>query len=564
MLFKKACPFCLAFYCAFLKQDITVKKISNIFCFCGECGMITQMTVETGDDVMREYAVAATEIQETMDFDVVVFGAGAAGLYTALNLDRRLSVAVLNKRGLEESNSMYAQGGIAAVVLKEDTYEHHVEDTLIAGAGLCDEDAVRVLVHEGPAEIKKLIDMGVPFDRDACGDIVVSREGAHRVNRIVHCGGDATGLHLTTTLAQEVCRRENITVLNGMTVFDILTDKNGAVSGVLGQDDCGNNVLIHTSYCVTATGGIGRVFRSSTNSNCATGDGIACALRAGAELKNMEFVQFHPTALIHPDANMRYFLISEALRGEGAVLRNRKWEAFMKDVHPMADLAPRDIVTRAISEQMHRYDLPNVYLDITSRSREFLSKRFPVIYEECMKRGIDIAVNWIPVIPVQHYFMGGIKTDLWGRSTVEGLYACGESSCSGVHGANRLASNSLLECLVFGNRCAQDINNHAVTERKNPEMPAGCKEEKEFDFDASRTHIRRNMTKKGGIIRNREKMEEAIELIGGYYDQLKQMNLKKRIQVETLNMATVGLQILNAAMARKKSVGAHFRSDEEK
>lgn len=498
-----------------------------------------------------------------MDFDVIVFGAGAAGLYTALNLDGRLSVAVLNKRGLEESNSMYAQGGVAAVVLKEDTYEQHVEDTLVAGAGLCDLDAVRVLVHEGPHEIQKLIDMGVPFDRDPCGDMVVSREGAHHVNRIVHCGGDATGLYLTTTMANDACKRKNITILNNVTVFDILTDGDGAAAGVLAQDDCGRNLLIRAPYCVAATGGIGRVYRNSTNSNCATGDGIACALRAGAELMNMEFVQFHPTALIHPDANMRYFLISEALRGEGAVLRNRRWEAFMKDVHPMADLAPRDIVTRAISEQMHRYDLPNVYLDITSRSREFLSSRFPVIYEECMKRGIDIAVNWIPVIPVQHYFMGGIKTDLWGRSSVEGLYACGESSCSGVHGANRLASNSLLECLVFGNRCAQDINGREPAERKKPELPTRKKSERQFDFEASRTHIRRNMTKKCGIIRNQEKMEEAANLLGDYYEQLVDMDLKGRMQVETLNMATVGLRILDAAMARKKSVGAHFRSDEE-
>jgi len=513
--------------------------------------------------LMREYAISAWQADEIIDFDVIVFGAGAAGLYTALNLDERLSVAVLNKRGLEESNSMYAQGGIASVVLEEDTFQHHIEDTLIAGAGLCDEEAVKVLVYEGPHEIKKLIDMGVPFDRDACGDIIVSREGAHRVNRIIHCGGDATGLHLTTTLAENVCRHSNITMMNGVTVFDILTDNDGAVAGVLAQDDCGRNVLIRAPYRVAATGGIGRVYRNSTNSNCATGDGVACALRAGAVLKNMEFVQFHPTALIHPDANMRFFLISEALRGEGAVLRNRKWEPFMKDVHPMADLAPRDIVTRAIADQMHRYDLPNVYLDITSRSREYLSNRFPVIYEECMKRGIDIAVNWIPVIPVQHYFMGGIKTDLWGRSTVEGLYACGESSCSGVHGANRLASNSLLECLVFGNRCAQDINGMEIPKRKETRLPAGKRPEREFDFEASRTHIRRNMTKKGGIIRNREKMEEAINLLEDYYDQLKNMDLKGRVQVETLNMATVGLEILHAAVARTKSVGAHFRSDDE-
>ncbi len=512
---------------------------------------------------MREYAVAAMQIGHTIDADVIVFGAGAAGLYAALNLDSRLSVALLNKRGLEESNSMYAQGGIASVVLEGDSTLSHIEDTLIAGAGLCDEQAVRVLVEEGPREIQKTLELGVPFDRDAGGNIVVSREGAHTFNRIIHCGGDATGLHLTTTLAAQASKRENINILNGMTVFDILTDRNGAVAGVLAQDAAGCNIVIRSLYVIVATGGVGRVYRNSTNSNIATGDGIASALRAGAVLQNMEFVQFHPTALIHPDANMRYFLISEALRGEGAILRNRKWEPFMQDVHPMADLAPRDIVTRAIASQMKKYDLPNVYLDITARSREFLSKRFPVIYEECMKRGIDIAMNWIPVIPVQHYFMGGIRTDLWGRTNVEGLYACGESSCTGVHGANRLASNSLLECLVFGNRCSQDINNREAGVRGQAEMPGECRGDViGIDFDACRTQIRRNMTKKGGIIRNKAKMEEARGVIGGYYDQLKGMNLASRLHVETLNMATVGLEILNAALKRKNSVGAHFRSDE--
>lgn len=513
---------------------------------------------------MREYAVSAGMPGQILDYDVVVFGTGAAGLYAALNLDERLSVAVLNKRGMEESNSMYAQGGIASVVLEEDTIENHVEDTLVAGAGLCDEEAVRVLVSEGPGEIQKLIRLGVPFDRDDSGNIIVSREGAHRYNRIIHCGGDATGLHLTITLSLNVSQRKNITVMNGITVFDILTDENNSVAGVLAQNADGNDLLIRAPFVIVATGGIGRVYRNSTNSNCATGDGIASALRAGAELKNMEFVQFHPTALIHPDTNMRFFLISEALRGEGAILRNRKWEPFMQNVHPMADLAPRDIVTRAIADQMHKYDLPNVYLDITSRTREFLSKRFPVIYEECMKRGIDIAMNWIPVIPVQHYFMGGIKTDLWGRATLDGLYACGESSCTGVHGANRLASNSLLECLVFGSRCAQDINSRELPKRKAPEVLKEFRKEAEIDYDAYRTQIRRNMTKKGGIIRNKEKMEEASRIIGDYYDQLKGIKLSSRLHVETLNMATVGLEILKAAIKRKKSVGAHFRCDDNK
>lgn len=512
---------------------------------------------------MREYAVAAFETGRTSDADVIVLGAGAAGLYAALNLDRRLSVALLNKRGSEESNSMYAQGGIASVILDGDTTQKHVEDTLIAGAGLCDEHAVRVLVQEGPAEIQKLIALGVPFDRDEKGCIAVSREGAHSFDRIIHCGGDATGLHITKTLAEKTAQRKNITVHSCLAVFDILTDENGSAAGVYAQDADGVNVQIRAPYVIVATGGIGRVYRNSTNSNIATGDGIAAARRAGAELKNMEFVQFHPTALIHPDANMRFFLISEALRGEGAVLRNRKWEPFMQDVHPQADLAPRDIVTRAIASQMKKYDLPNVYLDITSRSREYLSNRFPVIYHECMKRGIDIAMNWIPVFPVQHYFMGGIQTDLNGRTNVEGLYACGESSCTGVHGANRLASNSLLECIVFGNRCAQDINGRQMPARGKADRTEESRGSADgFDYEACHTQIRRNMTKKAGIIRNRKKMEEAAEVVGGYLERLHSMKDNSIDHVETLNMATVGMEILKAAMARKNSVGAHFRSDE--
>jgi L-aspartate oxidase len=407
--------------------------------------------------------------------------------------------------------------------------------------------------------------LGVPFDKDENNDITVSMEGAHSFNRIVHCGGDATGLHLTKTLIHLVSQSETITYMNKIALIDILTDENNEVTGVIAQDMDGKYVLFRTNSVIIASGGIGRIYRNSTNASCATGDGIAASIRAGAVVKNMEFVQFHPTALIHPDLNMRYFLISEALRGEGGILRNRKWEPFMQAVHPMADLAPRDIVSRAIVSEMRKCDLPNVYLDITSKSREFLSRRFPIIYEECMKRGIDIAVNWIPVVPVQHYFMGGVKTDLNGCTNITGLYVCGESSYTGVHGANRLASNSLLECLVFGRRCAAHINGLSKKELKPSKiLTSNLKNEEEFDFETCRTKIRNTMTKKGGIIRNQSELSEAIITIEEFDNQLKNIKFHHCVGVETLNMSTVSLCILKAALERKDSIGAHFRSDTAK
>ncbi|HPF56595.1 MAG TPA: FAD-binding protein, partial [Clostridiales bacterium] len=302
----------------------------------------------------------------TLEYDVAVVGMGVAGLYCALNIDPKLRVVIFNKFGEEESNSIHAQGGIASVTLKEDSVENHVHDTLVAGAGMCDEKAVMTLVSEGPENMVRLADLGVPFDKDAQGKLSITREGAHRCNRILHCGGDATGKHMTETLLARVHERENITILDHAMLIDIVEAADGGVAGILIEKD-GENILVKTPNAVIASGGIGRIYRNSTNAIAATGDGIAAAMRAGAAVENMEFVQFHPTAMIHPGVGGRYFLISEALRGEGAVLRNRRWEAFMKDVHPMADLAPRDVVSRAIIMQMQKYDLPNVYLDITSK-----------------------------------------------------------------------------------------------------------------------------------------------------------------------------------------------------
>lgn len=497
--------------------------------------------------------------------DVVIVGCGAAGLYTALNIESGLKCVVLNKSGTSQANSMYAQGGIAAVIDPSspgDDRESHFKDTLEAGAGLCDPDAVRVLVDEAWDNISELVRMGIPFDRKD-GDLLLTREGGHSFNRILHSGGDATGLHLTSGLLEQALKRPNIRILDGIFLADILTDINGRAAGVSCIDRNNDVLIIHSPSVVIASGGIGRVFRNSTNASCATGDGIAAAARAGAELKDMEFVQFHPTALTYPDDKGRFFLISEALRGEGAVLRNREWAAFMEKVHPLKDLAPRDIVSRAIISEMHRKNIPNVYLDITSRSRDFLRDRFPTIYEECMTRGIDIARDWIPVIPVQHYFMGGIKTDTDTKTNLPGLYACGEAACTGVHGANRLASNSLLECLVFGRRCAYQINGSIVKPLKCI-IPYNDNEglNSFTDPDPVSSEIRNMATRKCGIIRKRSELQEAAVRINEIKEMLKGVQITDIKRAEAFNRVQIASSVIEASLKRKISVGAHYIEEE--
>jgi L-aspartate oxidase len=502
-----------------------------------------------------------------IDTDVVIIGSGAAGLYTALNLDPGLKCVVINKSGLEYCNSMYAQGGIATVVWpnsQQDDPDRHFADTLVAGAGLCDKQAVRVLVDEAWSNIEQLIQLNVPFDMKE-GKLLLTREGGHDRNRILHCGGDATGSLLTCRLQEAAAQQDNIYVQEGMFLSDIITDE-AKVVGVVALDKQNKPHYFAASKVIIASGGIGRVYQNSTNDTCATGDGIAAAARAGAILKDMEFVQFHPTAFVYPNENGRFFLISEALRGEGGILRNKEGEAFMQGVHPLADLAPRDIVSRAIFSEMKKNNLPYVYLDITAKSRDFLKGRFPTIYAQCMAQGIDIAKDWIPVMPVQHYCMGGIQTDTDGQTNISGLYACGEAACTGVHGANRLASNSLLECLVFGRRCAHHINSSVVVSpqiRNCNFQKSLCQGHDKVDFDAYREEIRALTTKACGIIRNGKDLAEAYARMGEIYEILSGAELKTQESMETLNLCQIGLAILQACIQRKKSVGAHYRSDDE-
>lgn len=504
--------------------------------------------------------------------DVVIIGTGLAGVYTALHLDPELKVLLINKDGLDESNSMFAQGGIAAAVAPGDTPALHYEDSWVAGAGLNDPTALQVLVDEGPDNIRQLREWGVPFDLDPKGKLVVSREGAHKRDRIVHCHGDATGLYVTKTLVERLLEKPNCSIRNRSCLVDFLTDDQGAVAGILtlSTDTPDDYRVILARHVILATGGIGGLYPRTTNAAAATGDGLSAAIRCGASVADLEFIQFHPTALPYPDENGRCFLISEALRGEGAVLRNSKGETFMAQVHPQADLAPRDVVSRAIYRQMTETGAEHVWLDITHRKRSFLTKRFPMIYATCQKRGFDMATQWLPVAPVQHFLMGGVQTDLNGRTSVPGLRACGEAACTGIYGANRLASNSLLECLVFGRRIASSINdrpddfvsatgqpelNKPLRIVHHPDLPAG-------QVQAIRQQMRELMDRHCGILRDADGLKLAENKLIELGRELSNINIHDCFTLETCQMAIAARAIVHAAAARRSSIGAHFRTDD--
>ncbi|HLZ07232.1 MAG TPA: L-aspartate oxidase, partial [Chloroflexota bacterium] len=385
-------------------------------------------------------------------FDLIVVGSGLAGLHAALLGAKFGDVLLVTKANLVDSNTMYAQGGIAAALSAADSPSNHFDDTIAAGDGLCDPDAVRILVEEGPLRVRELIDLGVPFDR-VDGQIVSTREAAHSFPRILHAGGDATGARIETTVIQSVRTSRRITVRENCVVSDLIV-RDGAVVGVRTVDGSTGEVLdVSAGAVILATGGAGQLYAHTTNPIVATGDGIALAYRAGAAVADLEFVQFHPTALLVPGAPR--FLVSEAVRGEGGILRNSAGVRFVPAYDPRGELAPRDVVARAIAFEMQRTGDPCAYLDVTHLGADNFRKRFPTISRVCGEFGIDIGRDPIPVSPAAHYLMGGISTDVWGQSTVPGLYASGECACTGVHGANRLASNSLLEALVFSDRAVR-------------------------------------------------------------------------------------------------------------
>lgn len=512
---------------------------------------------------MKRYICNTTGSEvETHDIDVAVIGSGLAGMYAAHHLSRSLSCAVFTKDIIETSSSSLAQGGIAAVTERDDNFTYHFEDTMTAGAGLCDPEAVRVIVEEGPKEITELLKLGANFDLDSSGNLLTTREGGHGMNRILHAGGDATGLEMVRTLKKTVKNLGNITIYENSFVSDIITEDNRVCGLMVFMG--GKWHLFRTSYVIVATGGLGQIYRYTTNPAIATGDGFALAQRAGAALELMEFIQFHPTGLYTiENRNRQCFLISEAVRGEGGLLFNDAEERFMEGRHPLAELAPRDIVAREIYAEIQNQDSPYVRLDITHKPADFIIKRFPTIYSKCLEYGIDITKQFIPVGPVQHYMMGGVRTGLWGETNVKGLLACGEAASTGVHGANRLASNSTLECLVFGRRCAYVIN--GGYEKRSTDIPVPrdtAAAIKDTDAADRIIDIKGIMVKYCGILRNGKDLSHGLKRVQKILDDIEDVKLTSIKEMELYNIAMVAAQVLKGALERKESVGAHYRTDE--
>ena len=493
----------------------------------------------------------------TQHYDYIVIGSGIAGLYSALLAVEHGSVLILTKGGIADCNTQYAQGGIAAAVGPEDSPNYHLADTLAAGAGLCNEDAARILAEQGPQAISELVRLGVIFDT-ADGEVALGREAAHRMPRVLHAGGDATGARIELTLSS-LAHHSRIHVQEYVTTTRLLLGGDGrSVVGVAGLvNGEGEEVEYRGAHTVLATGGAGRLYRYTTNPEVTTGDGVALAFDAGAAVMDMEFYQFHPTALRLPGAPP--FLITEAMRGEGAVLRNVHGEAFMEGYHPQGDLAPRDVVSRSLLAEMRRTGAGHVVLDATHMPSERLAARFPSIYKTCLTHGLDITREPIPVSPAAHYMMGGVLTNTDGETTLPGLYACGEVACTGLHGANRLASNSLLETVVFGQR---------VVRRSLAGGWTGPRPEGALALQAESASSAGAPTMEGlqalnwsnvGIIRSKEGLEEAASVFAAWGEVAPEGG--DRAERELANMVTLGRLMAESALAREESRGAHFRTD---
>ncbi|MFO7636907.1 MAG: L-aspartate oxidase [Clostridia bacterium] len=497
---------------------------------------------------------------EIIDTDVLVMGSGIAGVYTALCIQPDIEVTVIAKEEINISNSALAQGGIAVSLGEEDSPRFHLEDTMQAGAGLCSEDRVWILVNEARENIMHLCDLGVNFDMHM-GNLSLTREAAHSQRRIIHAG-DFTGKEVCDKLIYSAEQRPNIIFKEKIFAIDILTSGK-EIRGLLVLDQkTGRTYIYRCKWLVCASGGFGQLYENTTNPIVATGDGMAMAYRAGCTLTDMEFVQFHPTVLHH--ANDKTFLISEAVRGEGAVLRNKHGKQFMSGYHEQGELAPRDIVARAIFSEMGKTDADCVYLDITFRDREYLMNRFPKIFATCLNYGIDISKDQIPVAPAEHYCMGGIITDINGRTEITDFYACGEVAGTNIHGANRLASNSLLEGLVFGRRIAEDINGNR-TYKTIGKLPAMKKEKSRENLSKPvieiEKEIKKTMNRNVGIIRSRESLEEAETGIDAILGEFKAFRCSSMAQMQVLNMATVAKTVIVSAIKREESRGAHYRTD---
>lgn len=499
--------------------------------------------------------------------DYAVVGSGVAGLRAAIELSQAGSVLVLAKSFLSDSATAWAQGGIAVALSDEDEIGLHEQDTINAGDGLCRPESVALLVEEGPKYITQLIEWGTEFDR-AGTKLAFTREAAHSRSRILHSHGDSTGREISRALLARANSIQHLHLRAHAFTTGLILDGNKAV-GVRFIDETDGTVHeLRANAILLATGGLGQIYKETTNPDVATGDGMAIAYEAGAVLSDMEFVQFHPTALAVKGAPR--FLLSEALRGEGGILRNINLERFMKRYNEAQELAPRDIVARAIVSEMHRTNAHHVYLDMTAKSKEFLEKRFPRIYSTCLTYGLDLATDVAPVCPAAHYMMGGVKTDLWGRTSIPGLYAAGETADTGVHGANRLASNSLLEGLVFGARSGQAMMQDApVAKRSSASLP-GKRAPQPDSPDAEkhahpahpeaplRTQIRDLMWRHVGILRNGKELKAALA-------QLEAMQISEaasaREEYELKNLHSLAKVVTRSAIAREESRGSHYRAD---
>ncbi len=508
---------------------------------------------------MRATRLLSPDPGWTVETDVVVVGSGVAGLMTALHATRAGRVMVVTKVHVDDGSTRWAQGGVAAALGADDSPQEHLLDTLEAGVGVCDVDAVRVLCEEGPARLRELIALGAAFDLDPYGELQLTREGGHHRDRIVHAGGDATGAEVSRALVAAVLAHPKIQVIEHALVLDLLRTADGRTAGltlhVLGEGTQDGVGAVYARAVVLATGGMGQVFSSTTNPSVSTGDGVALALRAGAEVTDLEFVQFHPTALwLGPAATGQQPLISEAVRGEGAFLVDATGARVITvEDHPLADLAPRDVVAKAITRRMHALGTDHVFLD--ARGVGGVEARFPTIVARCREAGIDPLVDLIPVAPAAHYASGGVRTDLNGHTSVPGLYACGEVACTGVHGANRLASNSLLEGLVFAGRIGEDLL------RGLPEQGEVVRQGRRTVLldPAMRGELTRTMTEGAGVLRSADSLAATAKAL---------LVLEDRVSVapspaawEATGLHAVASALVAAAARREETRGAHWRED---
>ncbi|MDR0610863.1 MAG: L-aspartate oxidase [Planctomycetaceae bacterium] len=503
--------------------------------------------------------------------DVLVIGGGLSGFRAALSVDPSLQVLLICKNGLENSNSVYAQGGVATVWAKTDTPEEHIEDTLIAGGELCDRAVVEHVVRCGPDEIRQLLEIGTQFDKKSDGEILLGREGGHRSDRILHANGDSTGKELIRSMIEEIKRRSNIRIWENTFALDLLTADNRCRGAIVYWKKHDEKELIWAKQTILASGGLGQLYRETTNPEIATGDGIAMAYRAGAQIRDMEFVQFHPTVLYIAGSSRS--LISEAMRGEGALLVDRSGKRFMPDYDDRAELAPRDVVSRSIVFQMEKTNSPNVYLDLTHKPADWIYARFPGIAATCRHFGIDIAKDRIPVRPGAHYSMGGVLVDIDGQSSLKGLWAIGEVSSTGLHGANRLASNSLLETLVFGessgrlaSKSAQMMSNdYQVEFIENQPLPPFDPLQQPFqthlDLADIRNALKSLLWRTAGVVRNEDGLRGALSDTLHWSGYVFSQQFQSIEGWEIQNMLLVARLILEGALQRCETRGAHNRSD---